>query len=136
MGVELLLDTPIEAVDEDGVLAKGRRIEAANVIWCAGVEASPVARWLDAPTAQGGRVRVGPDLSVPGHPEVFVIGDAAFVTGPGGTPLPGLAPVRPDRSSCGMGMPQEAKRAIGWPPSSWLRNRASRPDPPSIIPLN
>jgi NADH dehydrogenase FAD-containing subunit len=93
MGVELLLDTPIEAVDGDGVLAKGRRIEAANVIWCAGVEASPVARWLDAPTAQGGRVRVAPDLSVPGHPEVFVIGDAAFVTGPGGKPLPGLAPV-------------------------------------------
>jgi len=93
MGVEVLLDTPIEAIDRDGVLAKGKRIEAANVIWCAGVEASPVARWLDAPAAKGGRVKVAPDLSVPGHPEIFVIGDAAFVTAPNGEPLPGLAPV-------------------------------------------
>jgi NADH dehydrogenase len=93
MGVEVLLDTPIEAIDDDGVTAKGGRIEAANVIWCAGVEASPVARWLAAPAARGGRVQVAPDLSVPGHPEIFVIGDAAFVTGPNGEPLPGLAPV-------------------------------------------
>jgi NADH:ubiquinone reductase (H+-translocating) len=93
MGIEVLLDTPIEAIDRDGVLAKGRRIEAANVIWCAGVEASPVARWLGVPVAKGGRVRVAPDLSVPGHPEIFVIGDAAFVAGRKGEPLPGLAPV-------------------------------------------
>jgi NADH:ubiquinone reductase (H+-translocating) len=93
MGVEVLLDTPIEAIDERGVTAKGGRLEAANVIWCAGVEASPVARWLGVPAAKGGRVQVAPDLSVPGHPEIFVIGDAAFVTGPSGEPLPGLAPV-------------------------------------------
>jgi NADH dehydrogenase len=93
MGVEVLLDTPIEAIDDDGVTAKGGRLEAANVIWCAGVEASPVARWLAAPAARGGRVQVAADLSVPGHPEIFVIGDAAFVTGPDGQPLPGLAPV-------------------------------------------
>ena len=93
MGVEVLLDTPIEAIDDRGVTAKTRRIEAANVIWCAGVEASPVARWLDMPAARGGRMQVAPDLSVPGHPEIFIIGDAAFVTGPGGEPLPGLAPV-------------------------------------------
>ena len=93
MGVEVLLDTPIEAIEGDGVVAGGKRIEAANVIWCAGVEASPVARWLGVPAGQGGRVRVAPDLSVPGHAEIFVIGDAAFVTGPTGEPLPGLAPV-------------------------------------------
>lgn len=93
MGVDVLLDTPIEAIDGHGVLAKGERIEAANVIWCAGVEASPVARWLGAPAGKGGRVRVAPDLSAPGHPEIFVIGDAGFVTGPNGEPLPGLAPV-------------------------------------------
>jgi NADH dehydrogenase len=93
MGVEVLLDTPIEAIDRNGVIAKGERIEASNVIWCAGVEASPVARWLSTPAEKGGRVRVGPDLSVPGHPEIFVVGDAAFVTGPNGEPLPGLAPV-------------------------------------------
>jgi NADH dehydrogenase len=93
MGVEVLLDTPIEAIDRDGVVARGKRIEAANVIWCAGIEASPVARWLGVPAGQGGRVRVALDLSVPGRPEIFVIGDAAFATGPTGEPLPGLAPV-------------------------------------------
>jgi NADH dehydrogenase len=93
MGVEVLVDTPIEAIDQAGVVAKGKRIEAANVIWCAGVEASPVARWLDISAGRGGRVRVAPDLSVPGHPEIFVIGDAALVAGPDGAPLPGLAPV-------------------------------------------
>jgi NADH dehydrogenase len=93
MGVEVLLDTAIEAIDTNGVVARGRRIEAANVIWCAGVEASPVAQRLGVPTGKGGRVSVAPDLSVPGHPEFFVIGDAAFVTGPTGEPLPGLAPV-------------------------------------------
>ena len=93
MGVEVLLGTPIEAIDRDGVLAGGKRIEAANVIWCAGVEASPVARWLGLPAGQGRRVKVAPDLSVPGHPEIFVVGDAASVTGPTGELLPGLAPV-------------------------------------------
>jgi NADH dehydrogenase len=93
MGVEVLLGTPIEAIDRDGVLAGGKRIEAANVIWCAGVEASPVARWLGVPAGQGRRVKVAPDLSVPGHPEIFVVGDAASVTGPTGELLPGLAPV-------------------------------------------
>jgi len=93
MGVEVLLATPIEVIDDHGVTAKGGRIEAANVIWCAGVEASPVARWLDVPAAKGGRVQVAPDLSVLGHPEIFVIGDAALATGPDGEPLPGLAPV-------------------------------------------
>jgi NADH dehydrogenase len=93
MGVDVVLDTPIEAIDRDGVLARGERIKAANVFWCAGVEASPVARWLGAPVGKGGRIRVAPDLSVPGHSEIFVIGDAAFVSGPSGEPLPGLAPV-------------------------------------------
>jgi NADH dehydrogenase len=93
MGVEVLLDTPIEAIDSHGAVANGKRIEAATVIWCAGVEASPVARWLGIVAGKGGRVRVAPDLSVPGHAEIFVIGDAACLTGPTGEPLPGLAPV-------------------------------------------
>jgi NADH:quinone reductase (non-electrogenic) len=93
MGVEVLLDTPIAAIDRDGVVANGRHIEAANVIWCAGVVATPVAHWLGLPTANGGRVEVGADLSVPGDPQVFVIGDAAFVAAAGGKPLPGLAAV-------------------------------------------
>ncbi len=93
MGVEVRVDTAIEAIDESGVTAKGRHIEAANVIWCAGVEATPVAHWLDLPSAKGGRVAVAADLSAPGRPEVFVIGDAALAVGAGGEPLPGVAPV-------------------------------------------
>jgi NADH dehydrogenase len=91
--VEVLLDTPIEAIGEYGVTAKGGRLEAANVIWCAGVEASPVGQWLDAPTAKGGRVKVAADLSLPGHSEIFIIGDAAYVANAGGEPLPGVAAV-------------------------------------------
>jgi NADH dehydrogenase len=93
MGVEVLLDTAIEAIDGQGVIAKGKRIVAANVIWCAGVEASPIAGWLAIPASKGGRVRVATDPSIPSHPEIFVVGDAAFVTGADGEPLPGLAPV-------------------------------------------
>jgi NADH dehydrogenase len=93
MGVEVRLDTPIEVIDERGVTARGERIEAANIVWCAGVEASPVARWLGLPAAKGGGVAVAPDLSAPGCPEIFVIGDAAHVIGVDGRPLPGLAAV-------------------------------------------
>ena len=93
MGVEVLLDTTIEAIDRNGVVASGRRIEAATVIWCAGVEASPIAQWLGVASGKDGRVSVARDLSVPGHPEFFVIGDAAFAIDPRGAPLPGLAPV-------------------------------------------
>ena len=93
MGVEVLLNTPIKAVDAKGVVAGNRRIDAATVIWCAGVEATPVATWLGVPPAKGLRVAVEPDLSVPGHPEIFVVGDAAFRTDDKGRPLPGVAPV-------------------------------------------
>jgi NADH:quinone reductase (non-electrogenic) len=93
MGVELLLDTKIEAIDASGVVANGERIAAATVVWCAGVAATPVAQWLGAEAGRGGMVKVEPDLSVPGHPEIFVIGDAALVLDRDGKPLPGVAPV-------------------------------------------
>jgi NADH:ubiquinone reductase (H+-translocating) len=93
MGVEVLTGSPIETIDANGVTARGQRIEAANVLWCAGVAATPVARWLKIEAAAGGRLAVEPDLSVPGHPEIFVIGDVSFAKGPGGRPLPGLAAV-------------------------------------------
>jgi NADH:ubiquinone reductase (H+-translocating) len=93
MGVELMLDTPIRAIDDNGVMAEGQRIDAATVIWCAGVQATPVALWLGVAPSSGGRVAVTPDLSVPGRPGVFVIGDAALVLDAKGEPLPGVAPV-------------------------------------------
>jgi NADH:quinone reductase (non-electrogenic) len=93
MGVELLLDTKIETIDANGVIANGERIAAATVVWCAGVAATPVAQWLGAEAGRGGMVKVEPDLSVPGHPEIFVIGDAALVLDRNDKPLPGVAPV-------------------------------------------
>jgi NADH:quinone reductase (non-electrogenic) len=63
------------------------------VIWAAGVMASPAGRWLEAESDKAGRVIVNPDLTVPGHPNIFVIGDTAHVAGPDGNLLPGVAPV-------------------------------------------
>jgi NADH dehydrogenase len=86
LGVEVLVGRSVESVDAAGVVVGGRRIEAATVIWCAGVLATPVGRWLGVETDRQGRVRVNPDLSVPGFEGVYVIGDSA-------AGLPALAPV-------------------------------------------
>lgn len=92
LGVEVRLNSQVTHCDANGVVAGGHRLEAATVIWAAGVAASPAGRWLGAPTDRAGRVLVGPDLSVPGEPAVFVIGDAASVTDGHGVPVPGIAP--------------------------------------------
>src|SRR5215468_4106438 len=93
MGVEVWTTAPVVELDARGVsTAQGNRIEAATVIWAAGVTASPAAAWISAAVDHAGRIRVEPDLSVPGHPEIFAIGDTALAFGPGGRPAPGLAP--------------------------------------------
>jgi NADH:quinone reductase (non-electrogenic) len=92
LGVEVRAGARVTGIDEGGVCVEGERIEAATVLWAAGVAASPLARSLGAPLDRAGRVRVHPDLTVPGHPEIFVVGDLAAVQGEGGTLVPGLAP--------------------------------------------
>jgi NADH dehydrogenase len=92
LGVEVRLGSAVTACDEHGVLVGAERIEAATVIWAAGVAASPVGRWLKLTTGRDGKVAVAPDLSVPGTPNVFVIGDAARVVAADGKPVPGIAP--------------------------------------------
>ncbi len=92
MGVEVHNHAKVEKVDEEGVIVNGERIYAKNVIWAAGVKASPAHDWLGAEADRGGRVKVNPDLSVPGLPEVFVIGDTAHAENDG-KPLPGVAQV-------------------------------------------
>ena len=72
--------------------AEGNRIEAATVMWAAGVTASPAAAWISAAADRAGRIRVERDLSVSGHPEIFAIGDTALALGPNGAQAPGLAP--------------------------------------------
>jgi NADH dehydrogenase len=93
LGVEVRLGSAVTACDAQGVVLADERIPAATIVWAAGVMASPAGRWLGAATDRAGRVQVGPDLSLPGHGDVFVIGDTAHVDGPDGRPLPGVAPV-------------------------------------------
>jgi NADH:ubiquinone reductase (H+-translocating) len=91
-GVEVKTDTLVTKCDARGVDIKGGRIDAGTVIWAAGVIASPAARWLNVEADRAGRVKVAPDLSVPGHPEIFVVGDAAAVSDAQGHQVPGIAP--------------------------------------------
>jgi NADH dehydrogenase len=91
--VEVRLGAPVSRCDAEGVTIGEQRLDAATIVWAAGVAASPAARWLGVEADRVGRVMVGPDLSLPGHPEIFVIGDTAHVIDAKGQPLPGLAPV-------------------------------------------
>ncbi len=93
LGVEVRLGHPVSACDSEGVVVNGERIEARTIIWAAGVAASPAAKWLGADKDRAGRVIIGRDLTLPGHPEIFVIGDTAAASGRDGKPLPGVAPV-------------------------------------------
>jgi NADH dehydrogenase len=93
LGVRVLTNSMVTRVDAGGVELGRERIRAATVLWAAGVLPSQLGRTLGVPLDPQGRVRVEPDLSVPGHPEVFVIGDQACVIGSGGRLLPGIAPV-------------------------------------------
>jgi len=92
MGVEVLTGSAVTGIDAKGVNVGERRIEAGAVIWAAGVQASPAARWLGVEPDRAGRTPVSRELSLAGHPEVFVIGDTAAVTDAAGRPVPGLAP--------------------------------------------
>jgi len=93
LGVEVRLGAGVTRCDPCGVYLGTEMIAARTIIWGAGVMASPAGRWLGAETDRAGRVKVGPNLALPGHPEIFVIGDVACATGADGKPLPGVAPV-------------------------------------------
>ena len=93
LGVEVRHGTPVSRCDDEGVVLGADRIAAGTVIWAAGVMASPAAKWLGAEKDHVGRVLVAPDLTIPGHEEIFVVGDTAHVPGMDGVPLPGIAPV-------------------------------------------
>jgi NADH:ubiquinone reductase (H+-translocating) len=101
LGVSIHTGTRVESVDSEGVVVGGKRVPSQTIIWCAGVVASPAFRWLSVETDRFGRVKVNSDLSIPGHPNIFGIGDTALVVAysrnllgmrtkmPG--PLPGVA---------------------------------------------
>ncbi len=93
LGVEVWTKSPVGAIEPGRVVVAGKTIAAATVLWAAGVAASPLAQSLAVELDRAGRVLVEPDLSIPGHPEVFVIGDLAAFLHQTGIPLPGVAPV-------------------------------------------
>jgi NADH dehydrogenase len=93
LGVEVMLGAMVTRCDEGGVSLGAERIESRCIIWAAGVASSPAAKWLSVEADRSGRAIVRPDLTIAGHPEIFVIGDCASVAGADGKPLPGLAPV-------------------------------------------
>jgi NADH dehydrogenase len=93
LGVEVQLGVAVKSISESTLtLANGDVIRAANILRGAGVMAHPLTRQLGVELDRGGRIKVQPDLSVPGHPEVFVVGDLASILRENGKPVPGVAP--------------------------------------------
>src|SRR3954470_9167433 len=92
LDVEVMLGQPVTECTADGVVYGGNSLQAKTIIWAAGVRASPAAEWLGAPADRAGRLQVAADLTVPGHPEIFAIGDTVAINGPDGKPVPGIAP--------------------------------------------
>jgi NADH:ubiquinone reductase (H+-translocating) len=92
LGVEVVLGQAVTECSSDGVVYGGKTLQAKTLIWAAGVRASPAAEWLGAPADGAGRLQVLPDLTVPGHPDIFAIGDTVVIDGPDGKPVPGIAP--------------------------------------------
>ena len=92
LGVEVRLGQGVDQIDAEGVVVGGERIASKTVIWTAGVAPSPAGKWLGVETDRAGRVKIQPDLTVAGNPEIFVIGDTSFLE-QNGKPLPGVAQV-------------------------------------------
>ncbi len=116
LGVEVMTRCKVEAVDAEGAAVAGGWVAARTVVWAAGVMASPAAGWLGAETDSAGRLKVDPDLRVPGRPEIFAIGDTAACDAWDGKPMPGLAPA--------------AKQGGAYAARAIRATLASRPPPP------
>ena len=93
LGVEVRTNEPVTHVENGRVRTRNGEIAAETILWAAGVAASPLGATLGVPVDRAGRVLVQPDLTIPGHPQGFVIGDLASLNGPSGRPLPGVAQV-------------------------------------------
>ena len=115
LGVEVRLGHSVDQIDADGVVVAGERIASKTVIWTAGVAPSPAGKWLNAATDRAGRVRIQKDLTVPGHPEIFVVGDTASLDQEGKA-LPGVAQVAMQQGRYAGKLIQ--KRIAGGPPQA------------------
>lgn len=92
LGVDVMTGKPVETCDAEGAVIAGTRIRASTLVWAAGVAASPAAKWVGTAKDGAGRAVVEADLTVPGHPEIFAIGDTALVKDSDGKIVPGIAP--------------------------------------------
>src|SRR5271163_4827149 len=92
IGVEVVLGQAVTECSADGVVYGGKHLPARTLIWAAGVRASPAAEWLHAAADRAGRLQVLPDLTVPGHPDIFPVGDTVVIEAWDGKPVPGIAP--------------------------------------------
>lgn len=92
LGVDVAFGHAVSDCNIDGVVYGDTRLGAKTIIWAAGVRASPAAEWLGVPADRAGRLQVNADLTVPGHPEIFAVGDTVTVAAPDGKPVPGIAP--------------------------------------------
>lgn len=92
LGVQIEVGNAVRECTDDGVVFGERKLPAKLILWAAGVRASSAADWLGAPADRANRIQVQPDLSVPGHPEIFAIGDTVTIDAWDGKPLPGIAP--------------------------------------------
>jgi NADH dehydrogenase len=109
LGVEVRLGSAVTECNSSGVSMGGETVAAGVVLWAAGVRASPAAAWLAAPADAAGRVKVEADLTAPGHPEIFVIGDTATANVWNGKPAPGIAPAAKQQ---GMHVARTVKRRL------------------------
>lgn len=122
LGVDVRLGARVTGCDACGVTIEGERIEARTILWAAGVAASPAANWLKAEADRAGRVIVGPDLTLPGHPEVFAIGDTAAANDASGKTLPGLASVAKQQGLYAAQLVCARLKGVSKPPPFRYRN--------------
>lgn len=125
LGVQVRTGMQVEKVDADGVVTGGERIASANVFWCAGVAATPAAKWIGAAPGKHGALQVLGDCSVPGHPDIFAIGDVAGFKGADGRPLPGVAPVAKQQGRYVAGVIAARAGGAAAPPPFHYRDQGS-----------
>lgn len=124
-GVTVQTGAMVERIEPDGVVVGGQKIRAGTMVWGAGVKASPAAGWLGAEADRSGRIKVADDLSVPGLPGVYALGDTAHAAGDDGAPLPGLAQVAKQQGEhLGAALAKELRDGTPVPPFRF-RNRGN-----------
>jgi NADH dehydrogenase len=116
LGVTVELGRPVSECSADGVVFGGERLEAKVILWAAGVRASAAADWIGGSADRANRLQVGPDLTVPGHPEIFAIGDTATVNAWHGKPVPGIAPAAKQQGLYVAGVIRRRLRGADVPP--------------------